>query len=82
MQLFQHRFIANTNDTALSMKCRWLIILAPHKKPEVRNVISLVSVLLTLTPQIKDGWGWSKWDVENWTEVPMTEIKGEILNTR
>ncbi|KAI0086570.1 hypothetical protein BDY19DRAFT_960585 [Irpex rosettiformis] len=49
----------------LSTKCRWLIVLAPHKKPE-----------------IKDGWGWSKWDVDNWAEVPMTDHKGEILNTR
>ncbi|KAI0699141.1 hypothetical protein BC835DRAFT_600194 [Cytidiella melzeri] len=49
----------------LSTKCRWLVVLAPHKKPE-----------------IKVGWGWLKWDVDAWTEVPMTESKGEILHAR
>ncbi|PCH40167.1 hypothetical protein WOLCODRAFT_98433 [Wolfiporia cocos MD-104 SS10] len=49
----------------LSMKCKWLVIVAPHKKPD-----------------IKDGWGWSKWNVETWSECPMTESKGELLQER
>ncbi|KAI0801754.1 hypothetical protein BC629DRAFT_1608548 [Irpex lacteus] len=49
----------------LSTKCRWLVVFAPHKRPE-----------------IKDGWGWSKWDVDAWSEVPMSESKGEILRSR
>ena len=32
--------------------------------------------------QIKDGWGWAKWDVENWSDVPMNESRGEILHAR
>ncbi|PPR07119.1 hypothetical protein CVT24_010955 [Panaeolus cyanescens] len=49
----------------LSLKSRWLIILAPHKKPE-----------------IKDGWGWSKWDTEAWAESPMAQSKGEFIHER
>lgn len=33
----------------LSTKCRWLAVIAPHKKPE-----------------IKDGWGWERWDLKSW----------------
>lgn len=36
----------------LSTKCRWLAVIAPHKKPE-----------------IKDGWGWDRWDLKNWTRA-------------
>lgn len=49
----------------LSTRCRWLIILAPHKRPE-----------------IKDGWGWCKWDVESWSECAMSETRGELLQER
>ncbi|KAK7682420.1 hypothetical protein QCA50_014625 [Cerrena zonata] len=49
----------------LSTKCRWLIVLAPHKKPE-----------------IKDGWGWTKWDANTWSECPMTQSDGEFLQDR
>lgn len=49
----------------LSTKCRWLVILAPHKKP-----------------QIKDGWGWSKWDTEKWSNCSMAEVQGEFLFDR
>ncbi|KAI0061666.1 hypothetical protein BV25DRAFT_1992014 [Artomyces pyxidatus] len=49
----------------LSTKCRWLVILAPHKKPE-----------------IKDGWGWAKWDVNNWSECRMSDNHGEYLFDR
>ncbi|KAI0345702.1 hypothetical protein BDW22DRAFT_1353286 [Trametopsis cervina] len=49
----------------LSTRCRWLVVLAPHKKPE-----------------IKDGWGWQKWNIDTWSEVSMTETEGEILHAR
>lgn len=49
----------------LSTKCRWLIVVAPHKRPE-----------------IKEGWGWVKWDVESWAETQMSDSKGEILQDR
>ncbi|KAI0051136.1 hypothetical protein FA95DRAFT_1486100 [Auriscalpium vulgare] len=49
----------------LSTKCRWLVILAPHKKPE-----------------IKDGWGWVKWDIASWKECRITDTSGEILSDR
>jgi len=49
----------------LSTKAKWFIVLAPHKRPE-----------------IKDGWGWIKWDVESWQACRMAESKGEILSNR
>ncbi|KAF9046476.1 hypothetical protein BJ165DRAFT_1527565 [Panaeolus papilionaceus] len=49
----------------LSLKARWLIILAPHKKPE-----------------IKDGWGWSKWNADTWVPCRMSESKGEFTHER
>ena len=32
--------------------------------------------------QIKEGWGWVKWDVESWAETIMSDTKGEILQDR
>ncbi|KAH8114594.1 hypothetical protein DFH11DRAFT_173070 [Phellopilus nigrolimitatus] len=49
----------------LSTKAKWLVVLAPHKKPE-----------------IKDGWGWTKWDVNAWNACRMSEGSGEILKER
>ncbi|KAF8967080.1 hypothetical protein BDZ97DRAFT_564572 [Flammula alnicola] len=49
----------------LSLKARWLIILAPHKRPE-----------------IKDGWGWCKWDTDAWAECPIANASGEYLHDR
>jgi len=49
----------------LSTKSRWLVILAPHKKPD-----------------IKDGWGWTKWNVATWSDCPMSDSKGELLQER
>ncbi|KDQ62202.1 hypothetical protein JAAARDRAFT_30103 [Jaapia argillacea MUCL 33604] len=49
----------------LSTKARWMVVLAPHKKPE-----------------IKEGWGWIKWNVDTWAECPMSESKGEFLRDR
>ncbi|ORY33375.1 hypothetical protein BCR39DRAFT_463527 [Naematelia encephala] len=45
----------------LSTKARWLVILAPHKKPEAGQ-----RGRMKLTRQIKEGWGWSRWDLEAW----------------
>lgn len=45
----------------LSTKARWLIVLAPHKKPE-----------------IKDGWGWVKWDCQSWSECRMSDRSEDI----
>ncbi|KAF5361019.1 hypothetical protein D9756_004830 [Leucocoprinus leucothites] len=50
---------------ALSYKARWLVVLAPHKKPE-----------------IKDGWGWRKWNVEEWRNTSMSGHNGELLFDR
>ncbi|EJF63342.1 hypothetical protein DICSQDRAFT_134790 [Dichomitus squalens LYAD-421 SS1] len=49
----------------LSTKARWLVVLAPHNRPE-----------------IKDGWGWCKWDVETWSECRMSDSVGELLEDR
>ncbi|KAF8909009.1 hypothetical protein CPB84DRAFT_1744093 [Gymnopilus junonius] len=54
----------------LSTKARWLVILAPHKKPEVFVIV------------IKNGWGWVKWDVDAWKEVDISDSKGELLHER
>ncbi|KAF8630905.1 hypothetical protein AX17_005263 [Amanita inopinata Kibby_2008] len=67
---FALHLIQNTSELfallwELSTKVRWLIVIAPHKKPE-----------------IKDGWGWQKWNVDTWTECPMSESRSEILHDR
>ncbi|OBZ71660.1 Uncharacterized protein C17A5.05c [Grifola frondosa] len=49
----------------LSTKCRWLVVLAPHKKPD-----------------IKDGWGWRKWDTDTWAECGINDSTGEFLEER
>jgi len=49
----------------LSTKSRWLVILAPHKKPE-----------------IKDGWGWMKWNSDAWEECRMSDHCGQYLKDR
>ncbi|KAI0766391.1 hypothetical protein BD413DRAFT_636169 [Trametes elegans] len=49
----------------LSTKARWLVVLAPHKRPE-----------------IKEGWGWCKWDVDTWSECRLTDPVGELLEDR
>ncbi|KAF9267578.1 hypothetical protein L218DRAFT_855519 [Marasmius fiardii PR-910] len=51
----------------LSTKTRWLVVLAPHKKPEA---------------SIQKGWGWSKWNIDSWTQGPMSDHSGEILHER
>lgn len=43
----------------LSGKARWLIVVAPHKKPE-----------------IKETWGWARWDIASWTAVGEARLYG------
>jgi len=49
----------------LSLKTHWLVVLAPHKKPE-----------------IKDGWGWQKWNIQLWEACQMVNNTGELLDDR
>ncbi|KAH7336926.1 hypothetical protein B0J17DRAFT_665458 [Rhizoctonia solani] len=49
--------------SALSYGARWLVVLEPHKKPE-----------------IKDGWGWTLWDVTTWQGVQGRE--GDFIKER
>ncbi|KAF9534514.1 hypothetical protein CPB83DRAFT_844353 [Crepidotus variabilis] len=51
----------------LSLKARWLVIPAPHKKPE-----------------IKDGWGWCRWDPDSWIACQESSNRGtgELLHER
>ncbi|KIJ59464.1 hypothetical protein HYDPIDRAFT_118440 [Hydnomerulius pinastri MD-312] len=65
----------------LSTKARWLVVLAPHKKPEVHSFISLTSFCPD-SIQIKDGWGWEKWDCESWSECSMSDRRGEDIQER
>jgi hypothetical protein len=44
----------------LSTKCRWLAVVAPHKKPEV-----------------KEGWGWDRWDLKNWERAGESVYAGK-----
>jgi hypothetical protein len=77
----------------LSRRATWLVIVAPHKKPEVRPVASRTADCqrrtdaqlvpfptctaslhftcshfpdLPLVTQIKETWGWSRWDMAAW----------------
>ncbi|WRT70173.1 uncharacterized protein IL334_007167 [Kwoniella shivajii] len=43
----------------LSNKARWLIVVAPHKKPE-----------------IKETWGWSRYDIASWTVAGESKLYG------
>ncbi|WWD19689.1 hypothetical protein CI109_104153 [Kwoniella shandongensis] len=43
----------------LSTKSRWLVIVAPHKKPE-----------------IKETWGWSRWDIASWSAAGEAKLYG------
>lgn len=67
---------------ALSYKARWLVVLAPHKKPEVRSLWARPFKLTNGILKIKGGWGWEKWNVEEWRAVPMSSHDGEILFDR
>lgn len=64
----------------LSTKTRWLIVIAPHKKPEVWPEFSAFRANSQF--QIKAGWGWVKWNVDEWSEGQLSENKGEFLHDR
>ncbi|CAE6542515.1 unnamed protein product [Rhizoctonia solani] len=49
--------------STLSYGARWLVVLEPHKKPE-----------------IKDGWGWTLWDITTWQVAQGRE--GEFVKER
>ncbi|CAE6501855.1 unnamed protein product [Rhizoctonia solani] len=49
--------------SALSYGARWLVVLEPHKKPE-----------------IKEGWGWTQWDITTWAAAQGRE--GEFIKER
>ncbi|WVO14230.1 hypothetical protein L204_101862 [Cryptococcus depauperatus] len=43
----------------LSGKAKWLIVVAPHKKPE-----------------IKENWGWSRWNLSTWSAAGEVSLYG------
>ncbi|KAG8740516.1 hypothetical protein FRC12_015980 [Ceratobasidium sp. 428] len=52
--------------STLSYGAKWLVVLEPHKKPE-----------------IKDGWGWTLWDVARWKEAEVGPGKeGDFVKER
>ena len=53
----------------LSRRAKWLCVTAPHKKPDVsspmrsmRSAPRLDTKLGTRSSQVKDSWGWRRWD--------------------
>jgi predicted nicotinamide N-methyase len=57
---------------ALSRKCRWLLIISPHKKPEIKNHV----------------WGWSRWNMDTWeqdsddaAEVVQERVRGRLYKS-
>lgn len=66
----------------LSTKARWLIVISPHKKPEVRvDTIRSRRRKIFKISQIKDSWGWDHWDVGTWARATATSPFG-ILKDR
>ncbi|KZW01565.1 hypothetical protein EXIGLDRAFT_65870 [Exidia glandulosa HHB12029] len=47
---------------ALSSRARWLVVIGPHKKPEV-----------------KDGWGWTRWDLATWQAALDSRVQDTVL---
>ncbi|KAK1922179.1 hypothetical protein DB88DRAFT_497461 [Papiliotrema laurentii] len=47
----------------LSTKATWLVVISPHKKPE-----------------IKESWGWTLWDVEEWK--PSDTLTSEVVREK
>lgn len=66
----------------LSTKALWLVVLAPHKRPEVRTCLFRSPVGFTICTQIKEGWGWVKWDSESWSECSMHDRKEFVQERR
>lgn len=57
---------------ALSRKCQWLLIISPHKKPEIKNGV----------------WGWSRWDMSKWIqddndtfEIVQERVRGRLYKS-
>jgi len=44
--------------------------------------LAFVAAVLSARYQIKDGWGWVKWDCDTWGECPMADRKGEDVQDR
>jgi hypothetical protein len=70
----------------LSWKATWLIVLEPHKKPEVSTHLFFhlrSSYRANWERQIKDGWGWTQWNFYEWKDSMGAQRKGiEILEDR
>jgi hypothetical protein len=67
----------------LSTKAKWLVLLEPHKKPEVSlYLLSRENLKMKQNCQIKAGWGWTKWDVDRWQGCQMSDKHGELLYDR
>ncbi|CCG84208.1 protein of unknown function [Taphrina deformans PYCC 5710] len=56
----------------LSRKSQWLLIISPHKKPEIKNHI----------------WGWSRWNTKTWTqdendtyEIVQERVRGRLYRS-
>ncbi|KAJ9102945.1 hypothetical protein QFC19_004501 [Naganishia cerealis] len=55
----------------LSHRANWLVVLAPHKKPEVSlslNDSTFSDTYLDSAMKIKEGWGWIRWDISTWQD--------------
>lgn len=57
---------------ALSRKSKWLLIISPHKKPEIKNTV----------------WGWSRWDTKKWeqddndvAEILQERVRGRLYRS-
>lgn len=55
----------------LSRKSQWLLIISPHKKPEIKPI-----------------WGWSRWNMDTWTqdyddtaEVVQERVRGRLYKS-
>lgn len=56
----------------LSRKSQWLLIISPHKKPEIKNSV----------------WGWTRWDTKSWTadendtaEIVQERVRGRLYRS-
>lgn len=66
----------------LSTKCRWLVVLSPHKRPNV-VLLSSQPILWTLMRcQIKHSWGWDSWQVKSWTRCEVLSDTSEFVRER
>ena len=71
--------LAKTSQHKMSLPDR------PRTTQEARGeywVLAHSSIIVNYNVQIKDGWGWTKWDVDAWNECRPSESKGELLQDR